>query len=601
MIMKGKIFKYCFALLLIIGLAFIFSPTKTQGENNLITHNKRDYYLIGENLNSKGYDLYKAPFDVCAEALEEIYNDGEYTYYLSCISSQHYLIVRGSEVYSLQEALSKKLITPKELEKHLILYKYETEVNDRFTLNELEYKLLVNNLNEKNYDLFKAEFDACYMALEMIYEDDIYTYSLTCISSEYYLIVKGKDRYSLQDALNMKLIKPEDLEDYLVLYKAKKESITHNNRIYYLNSEVLNEAGYYLYKAPFDACAEALEGIYNDGEYTYYLSCISSGNYVIVRDREVYSLQEALSKRLITPAELHKQLPLYKYENSKDTSISFNGTEFDLIGKKLNSANYDLYKAEFSAYDTALEKIYEDDLYTYSLSCISSEFYLIVKGEEKYNLQEALSMNLIRPKDLEDYMVLSKMEKKSITHNNLKYYIYGDVLNDDGYYLYKAPFDACLQALEGIYQDEEYSYYLSCISSTNYLIVKGDEKHTLQESLSKKLIKPEELEVYLGLYKIEKTVKDSIIHNERAYYLFSDRLNVDGYYLYKAPFDACALAIEGIYQDVEYTYYLSCLSSQNYLIVKGEEKYTLQDALSKKIIKPEEIEGSLRLYKVKRK
>lgn len=64
--------------------------------------------------------------EVCAEALEEIYKDNKYTYYLPCMKSGNILIKfsNGNE-YSLKEVLDKDLLTIDELiENGLNVYKY---------------------------------------------------------------------------------------------------------------------------------------------------------------------------------------------------------------------------------------------------------------------------------------------------------------------------------------------------------------------------------------------------------------------------------------------------------------------------------------------
>lgn len=69
------------------------------------------------------------PDFVCAEALEEIYRDDDYTYYLPCIKSE-YIKVRfknGDEIY-LKDALKDKKVSISDLDTYGIQhYKYEIE------------------------------------------------------------------------------------------------------------------------------------------------------------------------------------------------------------------------------------------------------------------------------------------------------------------------------------------------------------------------------------------------------------------------------------------------------------------------------------------
>lgn len=63
--------------------------------------------------------------EVCAEALEGIYSDNVYDYFLPCIKSQNITIKfnNGTEV-SLKEAINSKMVTIKGLqEKGLVVYK----------------------------------------------------------------------------------------------------------------------------------------------------------------------------------------------------------------------------------------------------------------------------------------------------------------------------------------------------------------------------------------------------------------------------------------------------------------------------------------------
>ena len=68
------------------------------------------------------------------------------------------------------------------------------------------------------------------------------------------------------------------------------------------------------------ACAEALEEIYKDSDYTYYLSCIKS-KYIIVdyKDKPKENIIDALKNNHITINDLDKfNIDYLKYPNEKD-------------------------------------------------------------------------------------------------------------------------------------------------------------------------------------------------------------------------------------------------------------------------------------------
>lgn len=66
-----------------------------------------------------------------------------------------------------------------------------------------------------------------------------------------------------------------------------------------------------------EVCAQALEKIYKDDNYTYYLNCIKSDNIKIkFEDGKTYKLKEVLENNIISIDELIKNgLSVYKKEN----------------------------------------------------------------------------------------------------------------------------------------------------------------------------------------------------------------------------------------------------------------------------------------------
>jgi|AntAceMinimDraft_17_1070374.scaffolds.fasta_scaffold256861_2 hypothetical protein len=82
----------------------------------------RGYKKIGEIDN---WYLYEKQNEVCATALEPIYNDGTNTYYLPCISSQFYVVKNGFKEYYINEALEEGIITIDEAMLYFPIFSWE--------------------------------------------------------------------------------------------------------------------------------------------------------------------------------------------------------------------------------------------------------------------------------------------------------------------------------------------------------------------------------------------------------------------------------------------------------------------------------------------
>jgi len=65
-----------------------------------------------------------------------------------------------------------------------------------------------------------------------------------------------------------------------------------------------------------EMCAEALEEIYTDDKYKYYLPCISSANiYIKYNDGNKINIKDVLEQKILTIDELiEKGLQVHKYE-----------------------------------------------------------------------------------------------------------------------------------------------------------------------------------------------------------------------------------------------------------------------------------------------
>jgi len=74
-----------------------------------------DYIIVDTSTEIKNF--------TCAEALEQIYEDGEYIYYLNCLKSK-YIEVRydNNEVENIREALNNRHIEIGDLDKFKITY-----------------------------------------------------------------------------------------------------------------------------------------------------------------------------------------------------------------------------------------------------------------------------------------------------------------------------------------------------------------------------------------------------------------------------------------------------------------------------------------------
>jgi hypothetical protein len=79
-----------------------------------ITPKPDDYIIVNET-------------EICADALEEIYSDEKYIYYLPCISSANiYVKYNNGNKINIKDVLEQKLLTIDELiEKGLQVHKYE--------------------------------------------------------------------------------------------------------------------------------------------------------------------------------------------------------------------------------------------------------------------------------------------------------------------------------------------------------------------------------------------------------------------------------------------------------------------------------------------
>ncbi|MBQ3021009.1 MAG: hypothetical protein IJD92_02140 [Bacilli bacterium] len=150
---------------------------------------------------------------VCAEALENFYEDELYTYYWNCMKNE-YMIVRYENGFeeTIQDALKNKSITITDL--------------DKFNINYIKYE------KEKNYKLSVIEEDNCNLKLNEYYESNNRTIYTTCIKEIY--IERNNNKLTLKNHL---------LNIYQTIDESIKELVSDIN-VY----EVYKDGGTTLYK-----------------------------------------------------------------------------------------------------------------------------------------------------------------------------------------------------------------------------------------------------------------------------------------------------------------------------------------------------------------
>lgn len=118
--------------LIMIFLAIIYLAVALPGGFNFgNTYNKRiiedgvQYDFMGSVV---GYDLYMSKQDFCAEMIEDIYKDEQFTYYFPCLMSGRYRFVKSGVRYSVKRMLEEERMSPEEM--MLTLFALRRRLND---------------------------------------------------------------------------------------------------------------------------------------------------------------------------------------------------------------------------------------------------------------------------------------------------------------------------------------------------------------------------------------------------------------------------------------------------------------------------------------
>ncbi len=223
--------------------------------------------------------------------------------------------------------------------------------------------------------------------VERFYQDDDYDYYLT--NSQSYLLIKDEEIIELKKGLEENKIDINDLRNVLTDISVKTNLSKYDK---------IGKAGKYdIYKDNTVLLfAQALELIYVDTEYYYYLPSISSYIYLLVNEDEEIDLKTALKDGKINIADVRKVITnIYAVERN-DLSVDSKYQRLGVVG------DYVLYKdTTYSVFPQMIEVIYEDSLYVYYLPTLSSSIYLLVNDSEQLGLIEALEQGKINIADLQ--------------------------------------------------------------------------------------------------------------------------------------------------------------------------------------------------------
>jgi len=118
----------------------------------------------------------------CAEALEEFYEDENYTYYWNCIKDS-YMVVKYDSGYeeTISNALKYGTIEINDLDNYNINYiKYGKEENNEEDLDNIYNNKITQNYTDirnlsKNYTIEDAKKDNCFVIGTTIYNNNLYT------------------------------------------------------------------------------------------------------------------------------------------------------------------------------------------------------------------------------------------------------------------------------------------------------------------------------------------------------------------------------------------------------------------------------------------
>lgn len=164
------------------------------------------------------------------------------------------------------------------------------------------------------------------------------------------------------------------------------------------------------------------------------------------------------------------------------------GTDFQASGVVLNVSKGSLYLELKECSNEILEDVSEVNV------VLDMEYNDVGIGDViEVTFDDIIETEPITLTEVKSIYIIEKSDIESIIDNSLK------------------PGFACAQALELIYEDEMYSYYLSCIKS-EYIIVSFRDGTVLniKEALEKEKISMHDLDIYGIDYLVEgKGFKDS--------------------------------------------------------------------------------------------
>lgn len=100
---KNKVLKIAIIVVMLLIIIFLFISNQE---------------LINKKNNSNDYTIIDTT-EICAEALEEIYSDDDYTYYLPCIKSSNiYIKWDNGDIHKLMDDINNGKVTMDSLIKH---------------------------------------------------------------------------------------------------------------------------------------------------------------------------------------------------------------------------------------------------------------------------------------------------------------------------------------------------------------------------------------------------------------------------------------------------------------------------------------------------
>ena len=129
----------------------------------------------------------------------------------------------------------------------------------------------------------------CATAIEEIYRDDKYIYTLSCIKSGAVIVeFDNGERYSIKEALNKKYVTPDQI--IKKGYPLGKSAIVVGRGDF----KIIDESWNY-------SCASVVEVVFENNKWICYNEC---GIFVQFDNGDKYSVDEALKNGYVTPDQL---------------------------------------------------------------------------------------------------------------------------------------------------------------------------------------------------------------------------------------------------------------------------------------------------------